>query len=317
MSEQVTILAPAKLNLTLDVGDRDAAGMHPISSWMITVDLFDELEITRLEDGRFSRYAVLWHADAPRRSEIDWPITSDLAVPAHRALEPHVNKSLPIQMKLSKSIPVGGGLGGGSSNAANMLRGINDLFKLDVAEADLVRIAFDLGSDVPFLIRGGSALINGLGEDIEHHDDVPEVHAVLVFPESLCPTGEVYDLLDDLRDDVDAPAASPLDVNAVRTRVTDMLGNPPRHGSAHQLNNDLAEAACRLEPELAALRSAIEHVAEGPVHVSGSGSTLFVIWDDPMHAEALAGAINERLDYPTRAVRSCTPATTVNNGTSA
>ena len=105
--------APAKINLALAVDRARDDGMHPIVSWMTPIGLMDELAVTRLEDDRLSRYAVLWHEDAPVRSAIDWSITSDLAVRAHLALEAHAGRKLPVQMKLEKRIPVGGGLGGG------------------------------------------------------------------------------------------------------------------------------------------------------------------------------------------------------------
>src|SRR5688572_4767303 len=105
MSQSIAIQAPAKLNLSLSVDAPNSQGMHPICSWMVTVNLYDQMLISRLETGRLSRYAILWHADAKRRSEINWSITKDLAVRAHHALQRHVGADLPIQMKLEKRIP--------------------------------------------------------------------------------------------------------------------------------------------------------------------------------------------------------------------
>ena len=114
----IAVQAPAKLNLALSVGPPDQRGMHPICTWMVTISLCDDLLVTRLDEGRLSRYAILWHPDALRPLEIDWPVPRDLAVRAHLALEQHVGRPLPVQLKLDKRIPVGGGLGGGSSDAA-------------------------------------------------------------------------------------------------------------------------------------------------------------------------------------------------------
>jgi 4-diphosphocytidyl-2C-methyl-D-erythritol kinase len=114
MRESVLKLAPAKVNLVLAVGPADPRnhGMHPICSWMVSVSLYDELEVVRTAPDRLSLYAVQWHDDAVRKSDIDWPITKDLAVRAHRMLEASVGRSLPIRMKLTKRIPVGGGTRG-------------------------------------------------------------------------------------------------------------------------------------------------------------------------------------------------------------
>ena len=118
MNQRRTIcaLAPAKLNLALSVGAPNAQRMHPIASWMVTVSLHDELFLEELQADSLSLYAIIWHKDARRKSEIDWSITKDLAVRAHLAVEAHVGRKLPIKMRLEKRIPVGGGLGGGSSN---------------------------------------------------------------------------------------------------------------------------------------------------------------------------------------------------------
>jgi len=293
MSESVLALAPAKLNLSLSVGPPGVDGMHPIASWMVTVDLHDELLLTRLPEESFSRYAILWHPEARRRSEIDWSITRDLAVRAHLALEREVGRSLPIQLKLEKRIPVGGGLGGGSSDAAAMLHGLDRLFGLGLPTEELARIGHGLGSDIPFLVHGGSAIAEGLGERIERQPEPPELDVVLAFPEAACPTGPVYRAFDRLRPDARVDAAR------VRGLVT---GSRPDPASCF---NDLAPAAFEVASGLAAHADAFARLAERPVHVSGSGSTLFTLCDDPFHAEALAAAVSERLGLPAIAARSC------------
>jgi 4-diphosphocytidyl-2-C-methyl-D-erythritol kinase len=265
--------------------------MHPICSWMVTVDLFDDLEVTRLKPDRFSRYAILWHEDAPRRSEIDWSITKDLAVRAHLAMQRHVRRKLPVQLKLEKRIPVGGGLGGGSSDAAAMLHAVNMLYELGLNAAELAQVGAEIGSDVPFLVHGGSAIVEGLGDRLERHEGVPDLHAVVVFPAASCPTGEVYGRFDDLE-------PGPLRDEAVRAMAAGMPRGPGPDGPF----NDLAAAAMKVVPELAEDLRRLAEVAERPAHVSGSGSSLFVLCDDPMHAAYLARAISERCGLPAVAV---------------
>lgn len=273
---------PAKLNLALAVGSPDARGMHPICSWMVTVSLCDDLLVTRLPDDRLSRYAILWHADAPRRAEVDWPTTSDLAVRAHLALEQHVGHRLPVQMKLEKRIPVGGGLGGGSSDAAAMLRAVNELFELGLDAGVLRGIAAGLGSDVPFFVAGGSAIVQGLGEQVETLGDTAELHAVVVFPDASSPTGRVYEAFDRLG------GAPTLRVEDVRAGV---------------IFNDLAAAAVHVVPALGEPLRRLADLAARPAHVTGSGSSLFVLCDDALHAGHLAAAVRERLGLPAVAVR--------------
>ena len=98
MNGVVTEFAPAKLNLALSVGPPGDDGMHPICSWMVAVDLVDELEVRSLQPGSLSRYAIYWHENARRRTDIDWPIRTDLAVRAHLALQKHTSRELPVQL---------------------------------------------------------------------------------------------------------------------------------------------------------------------------------------------------------------------------
>jgi len=267
--------------------------MHPISSWMVTVDLFDELLLTRLPDESLSRYAILWHRDARKRSDIDWSITKDLAVRAHLALEERVGRTLPLQLKMEKRIPVGGGLGGGSSNAAAMLHGVNRLYGLGLGNDELAEIASGLGSDVAFLVHGGSAVVEGLGERVETHPEVPSLHAVLAFPKAACPTGPVYGAFDRLA----ANRPSAVDPARVRRLIAPRV-------APDACFNDLAPAALEIAPTLRDDLEDLAALAERPVHVSGSGSTLFVLCDDPLHAEALAAAATDRLKLPSVAVRT-------------
>ncbi len=291
----LTVTAPAKINLALSVGPPDAAarGMHPVSTWMVTIDLVDEMHLQRLPAGTLSRYAILWHPDARQRSEIDWSITSDLAVRAHLLLEKHTGDHFPVQMRLEKRIPVGGGLGGGSSDAAAMLRGINALFELDLGIESLESLAAELGSDVPFFVRGGSAVASGLGDQLDRHDSTPEMHAALVMPALQCPTGAVYAAFDEL------PGAA-LRHDAVRALAGDGSVAP----APESLFNDLASHAVRIRPDLEDLHAQLCSVAERPACVSGSGSCMFVLCDDAMHAATLAEHIDRSLNVPACAVRA-------------
>jgi 4-diphosphocytidyl-2-C-methyl-D-erythritol kinase len=292
----VNMLAPAKLNLALSVGPAGEGGMHPICSWMVTIDLCDELTVTRLQEGFFSRYAILWHREAPRRSDIDWPIASDLAVRAHLALEKHVARALPVQLKLEKRIPVGGGLGGGSSNAAAMLRAVNELYQLGLSTDDLIAIAATLGSDVPFFVRGGSAIVEGLGERLAARDSTPLLHAVVAMPAVRCPTGPVYQKFDAMT----TPRLDPTAVRALAARDGARLDSAA-------FFNDLAAPAAEIQPALARHRRDLAALAEREAHVAGSGSSLFVVCDDPIHALALADAVTARLGLPAVAVRAMPP----------
>ena len=299
MNQRRTIcaLAPAKLNLALSVGAPNAQRMHPIASWMVTVSLHDELFLEELQADSLSLYAIIWHKDARRKSEIDWSITKDLAVRAHLAVEAHVGRKLPIKMRLEKRIPVGGGLGGGSSNAAAMLRALNELFNLKLSREILRDIAARLGSDVPFLIDGGSAIVTGLGEQLEPAPLPDKLHALLIFPDAACPTGAVYQTLDQLR-----PHGA---VETDRVRALSAM-QIIEHDAPF---NDLAHPACEVAPKLRGELEELAELTQRAAHVSGSGSTLFVLVDSALEAEILAAAIEKRMGLPVIAVEGIhTPA---------
>ena len=259
-------LARAKLNLALSVGPPDPSrnNYHPIASWMTRVDLADDLLVTRLDDDRLSRYAILWHADAPVRSPIDWSITRDLAVRAHLLVEAHEGRSLPVQLKLEKRIPVGGGLGGASADAAAMLLAVNELWDLDLSIETLTGLAMELGSDVAYCLGSAPALVGGLGERVEPMLPV-RADLVLILPDFGCETARVYSAFDRL-------GPGPLRENDVRELASSSVVDPAA------LFNDLALPAERMAPRLGRIIEGARDVADGlPVHITGSGSTCFVV----------------------------------------
>ncbi|MCW5764645.1 MAG: hypothetical protein KIT68_01550 [Phycisphaeraceae bacterium] len=287
-ADRLTIHAPAKLNLALSVGPPGPPqGYHPIASWFCCIDLLDDLSLRRLPAGAASVHALAWADDAPRPSPIDWPVERDLAVRAHRALEAHVGGALPLELRLVKRIPVGGGLGGGSSDAAAMLRAVDRLFDLGLNGGTLGRIGASLGSDVPFFLDvetpveapARPALVEGLGERLTRVGPLPRGScAVLVLPPFGCPTGQVYRAFDSAPARLDAERVRRL-IGAASARPVDCSG---------ELFNDLAEPACRVEPRLAELLGRLRAGLGVPVHVTGSGSTVFCLAKDPAGAAALA-----------------------------
>ncbi|MBC8421657.1 hypothetical protein H8D99_00825 [bacterium] len=268
---EIHIQANAKVNLSLSVQPSLENGMHPIVSRMARIAFFDDLEVSRLDSHALSRYAINWHESAPMQSEIDWSLTDDLAVRAHRLLEEHVGHPIPIQMRLDKRIPVGGGLGGGSADAAAMLKATAALFSLD---ANLPEIAKALGSDVPCLLNDGPCEVRGTGEIVEP-TEFEMMHLCLIIPPYQCSTAKVYQAFDSMAID-------------------------------HQnVNNNLLSAACIVEPRIAKDMQRIHAIIEQEVHLSGSGSTMFGICDNAEHATVLAKKIEELTNLVAIATHTC------------
>jgi 4-diphosphocytidyl-2-C-methyl-D-erythritol kinase len=139
MSQPLTIPCPAKVNLALSVGGPTPDGYHPIASWMVAIDLADELTLERADGD--STYDIAWSDDALRPSPIDWPLESDLIVKAHRLVEAEIGRPLPARATLRKRIPVGAGLAGGSTDGAAMLKALRQLFDLDLPDQRLIDLS--------------------------------------------------------------------------------------------------------------------------------------------------------------------------------
>ena len=301
-----TFRCPSKVNLALSVGSPRADGYHPIASWMVAIDLYDDLVVTPLAANRTSVYAIDWATDAPRRSPIDWPLKSDLAVRAHQLIEQHVGRSLPVRMRLAKRIPAGAGLAGGSSDGAGMLRAINDVFDLQLPTATLVELAMQLGSDLGFFFAGGSALVTGRGEHIEPAPLIRPIHLLLLLPELACPTGAVYRAFDELSPNatVDEVAVRRLatgwhgQTKFAREEHTGKLalahGTPPLDPASPF--NDLASPAEVVEPRLCELRRRCADLIARPVHITGSGAGMFAIAADHDDARHIAQTISSQIN---------------------
>ena len=300
--------APAKVNLSLSVGPPLASGpqigFHPIASWFSCIELWDDV-FAEQRDGRHSEYEVTWADDAPRPTPIDWSLDKDLAVRAHRLMEEAHGGPLPVSLRVRKRIPVGGGLGGGSADAAATLLAVRDLFNLDWPLERLKHLSTRLGSDVAFFlddaIGGGRsagpsgntstprpALVSGLGDRIER---VPTLSwpLVLIFPPFGCPTGPVYKAYD--RHPV--PLREADIANMVRSMLHAGRLDP------NQLFNDLAEPACVVQPRLREVMQQLRDHSGRTVHVTGSGSTLFILGaSSEDHSATTALAQSLQREYP-------------------
>jgi 4-diphosphocytidyl-2-C-methyl-D-erythritol kinase len=266
----LTRRAHAKLNLALSVGPPEPpgstnAGMHAIASWMHAIDLHDIVHLTEARDSQTPSFEIRWADNAPRPTPIDWPPERDLALRALRLLEQTVGRDLPVSIRIEKQIPTGGGLGGGSSDAAAVFSGVNQLFSLGLSTDHLTTLSKKLGSDIAFFLGASPpapALVRGMGDQIDRLALTFAGRAViLIFPTFGCPTGPVYKAYDKL-------GPRPLREREVRS-LTALL-NPAL------LFNDLLAPAEFVQPALRPLREAVAKAAGLPIQMSGSGSTLFL-----------------------------------------
>ena len=238
--------AYAKVNLALGVGRGEGSdGLHRICSWMHSIELCDEIEISVLAPGQESEYSIGWAQSIGADQPVEWTIEQDLGVRAHKVVEEHMGKQLPVRIRISKSIPAGGGLGGGSADASGVLRGLNELFGLGLEQHTLVELAMKLGSDIPFFLDGDRAMprpaiVEGFGDQITRNaSDHTGVALTLIVPKFGCHTGKVYGVFDEL-----VEGTHELGSDRIRSLTTlDSI-------DASMLFNDLTSAAYSVAPEL-------------------------------------------------------------------
>lgn len=254
------VSAPAKINLTLEVTGVEDNGYHTLDTVFAWLQLEDSL---RLERASCTTLSILSEGVS---TEL---VTSDgdnLVLKAHQALQRACGKQLPTEFILTKRIPAGGGLGGGSADAAAALFGLNRLFELGMNQQELLEVARPLGADVSFGLVGGMAHGTRYGDLLEPLSPLRpllERELVLVFPGIPCPTPKIYSLWDQSQSHVSRGASRKL---LAATTAEQMLA---------LIANDLEEPAIRYHPPLKDYKVAMEQAGLEAVCVSGSGSTLF------------------------------------------
>jgi 4-diphosphocytidyl-2-C-methyl-D-erythritol kinase len=283
------VLAPAKLNLYLRVGPRNDDGFHPLMTWMVTIGLFDTLNIERGAQLRFTCDDPSLPCDG--RNLVVRAV--DALVQQRNPAGADPEERLPLQIHLQKGIPHGSGLGGGSSDAASAILAANELLELKLPHQRLSQVAASVGSDVPFFLYGPSSVCTGRGEIVQPVAAPAPAWAVVVLPTIALSTAAVYRRFDELN------AAKQGGVGEDQPDWQELAGLSAA-ALLPRLVNDLESAAFDLEPSLAALRSDIEQSLQRPVRMSGSGSSLFTLYDEEPQAQSAARRIAR--DHDSRAL---------------
>ncbi len=276
----VTVRVPGKVNLYLAVGDRRDDGYHELTTVFQAVSLLDELTV---------RNADVLSLEVVGEGSDKLPTDErNLAWQAAELMAEHVGRAPDVSIMIDKSIPVAGGMAGGSADAAAVLVAMNALWELNVPRRDLRMLAARLGSDVPFALHGGTALGTGRGEELATVLSRNTFHWVLAFADGELLTPAVFDELDRLRETGDPPRLD--EAGPVLAALA--AGDPQQ--LAPLLGNELAAAAVSLDPALRrALRAGEEAGALAGI-VSGSGPTCaFLCTSAPSAVDvgtALSGA---------------------------
>ena len=267
MSPPVEERAFAKVNLILHIGRRRDDGLHPLGSVLASLDLHDELRVEEAE------------VDVVECAGIDGANLAGAAVVAFRRRVPDLP---PLRVRIDKRIPVAAGLGGGSADAAAVLRAANRIAGDPLDVAALRQLGAGLGSDVPSQVDPRHALVSGVGEVVEPVE-LPEFGALLVPQNPGLSTADVYAEFDRI-----GGGRREVDLAALRSHTLEMALLPV-------LGNDLQPAALALRPQLSAVLASLRGAGALGALVSGSGPTCFALFENRAGAEAAAGRFDGAL----------------------
>jgi len=265
-TKSVTVRVPGKVNLYLGVGDLRADGYHELTTVFHAVSLFDEVTVRNAD-----LLSLELAGDEPDGEGASVPLDHrNLAWRAAELMASHVGREPDVAIVLEKSIPVAGGMAGGSADAAAVLVAMNALWELGVPRRDLHALGAELGSDVPFALHGGTALGTGRGEQLATVLSRNTFHWVLAFADGGLSTPKVFAEIDRLR--ADDALAHPPRLQDPEPLLTALASGDP-HQLAPLLGNDLQPAALNLDPGLRrTLRAGVDAGALAGI-VSGSGPT--------------------------------------------
>ena len=280
--------APGKINLFFAVGALGGDGYHDVASLYLSVNLRESVSVAAASGWSVEVAGDLGAAQVGEvpTDESNLVVKTAKAVAAVAGFE----TASPIAFSIEKRVPVAGGMGGGSADAAAALVAIDDLWCTGLTPEARMRVSAGLGADVPFALTGGAAIGTGRGDQLEMLGGFAETHWVLCKPGVGLSTPEVYRRLDQLREaaGVDLRAAHELVVPQALIEALE-AGNP--EVIAQHLRNDLQVAAIDLRPELADLLALGKEIGALASVVSGSGPTVAMLARDAAHATQLADAL--------------------------
>ncbi len=288
----VTVRAPAKINLHLEVLGLRPDGYHELAMVMQSIDLADTLVLRSTADAMIRLRSD--NADLPSDG-------TNLIVRAAELLRSRVGlPELGVDITLHKRIPIGAGLAGGSSDGAAALVGLDALWGLALGSERLHGLAAELGSDMPFCLEGGTQLCFGRGERLEPvtaHGAPGQAVLLIKHPEASVSTPWAYGRCRDLRSDFYLDAEADFEQRRQALRQGPLVTALAGRGPLPHLRNDLQAV---VEPEVASIRAGLDLLRRGPgalaVAMSGSGPSLFALHPDLATAEAARESLAEPLE---------------------
>lgn len=261
----MTLKAFAKLNIGLKIVKKREDGYHDVETTLTTINLSDIIEMEEHNSG------ITVFSDG-----ISLPQEENLCYQAACLIGKTCKLTRGVKIRVIKNIPVGGGLGGGSSDAAGVLKGMNKLFGLGLGDDELCDLSIQLGSDVPFFIKGGAAYARGRGNVLKYFT-LPKMSVVIYYPGYSISTQWAYDAYDKM---ILTPKQ---DLNIVNSGST----KKKKQRMAFQLDNDFEPVVYKQYPDLLDVKMNLIAAGAFLVSLSGSGSCLYTIVDDSTRSKAV------------------------------
>jgi len=274
----VEVSAFSKINLFLTVLGKREDGYHNLVSVMQTLSLCDDLIIKQC-DTNIQKEPIILEANIPTLSVGD----DNLIIKAAKLITNEYKINQPIKIILTKRIPIGAGLGGGSSDCAATLKGINQLFGLNISLDKLIRMGKTLGADVPFCLLGGTAIAEGVGEVLTPLPPPPKCYVVLACPPIHVSTKEIFELLEQKH------FSNKSNLNHFITAYKSQDINQ----ITQHFENTFTQITSILHPQIKALIIDLKNQGANASAMTGTGSTVFAYFDNKTTAENACKALQQ------------------------
>jgi len=276
----VKLRSPAKINVRLDVLGRRNDGYHDLRMINTPINIFDDIECEITEKG----ITVECENDAnvpDGEKNIVYGVTKEILA--------YSNKNVGVNIKIKKNIPSSAGMGGGSSNAATVLMGLNELLKINLSKDKLMNIGKRFGADVPFFILGGPAIAEGIGEDLSKIKKMPKLPLVIITPNVPVSTKWVYERYNAANDNVPKGKTTQIDEDGLPLQYI------TKKSVIKYLNNDLESVTVEKYPVVADIKKLLTKLGAMACQMTGSGPTVFGIFPNKDVAEVASKKITANI----------------------
>jgi len=275
--DDIVLNAYAKINLTLDVIGKRENGYHDLEMIMQSVDLFDRILVRKNDTGKINIYTD------SEKIPVD---KSNIAYKAAEKMIKTYNIKNGVDIVINKNIPVAAGLAGGSTDAAAVINGMRKIFLEDVDEREILNIASEIGKDVPFCLKGGTAFAYGLGDEILQVENSPLFYVVLAKPDIDVSTAEVYKAL----------KIDEIKIRPDTRKVLEAIEDRDSKTIAKECCNVLETVTAEKYPIIYDIKKTLKECGAMTSLMSGSGPTVYGLFDNKKKADEAADFVSKKFN---------------------